>query len=59
MKFGEIVRGRPRIADEEPDTVTVKVPRSRIAAMRRASAERGITRSEFIRRAIDNELMTI
>ena len=59
MRFGEIVNGRPRLADEPLDSITVKVPHSRVAAMRRVQQETGMTKSEFVRRAIDNELLAM
>ena len=59
MRFGEITVGRPRIADEPLDSITVKVPRSRSVAIKRIQQEKGITKSDFIRRAIDNELMAM
>lgn len=57
MEFGTPRRGKPRLCDEELVTVTVKIPQSRIAAMERVQREQGITRSEFVRRAIDHELV--
>ncbi len=59
MRFGEVVNGRPRIADEPLDSITVRIPRSRILAMKQMQAEHGITKSEFVRRAIDHELMAM
>ena len=59
MRFGEIINGRPRMADEPLDSITVKVPHSRVVAMKRVQEETGITKSEFVRRAIDNELMAM
>jgi len=57
VDFGKSVHGRPRISDEELKTLTVKVPASRIAAIQDAANRSGISRSEFLRRAIDNELI--
>lgn len=59
MRFSEIANGRPRIADEPLDSITVKIPRSRIIAMRRMQQRTGMTRSEFVRQAIDHELMSL
>lgn len=59
MRFGEIATGRPRVSDEPLDSITVKIPHSRAVALRRVQQERGITRSEFVRMAIDNELMAM
>lgn len=59
MRFGEITNGRPRIADEPLDSITVKIPRSRTVTMRRMQQQTGMTRSEFVRQAIDRELMSL
>ena len=59
MRFGKIINGRPRMADEPFDSITVKVPHSRVVAMKKVQEETGITKSEFVRRAIDNELMAM
>jgi predicted DNA binding CopG/RHH family protein len=59
MKFGKIIQGRPRLYNEELKTITVKVPASRIAAIQDAANKSGMSRSEFLRQAIDNELATV
>lgn len=59
MEFGPISPGRPRSYGEPLATITVRVPRSRIAAMKEAGAKSGISRSDFIRRAIDHELAEV
>lgn len=59
MRFGKIASGRPKIADEPLDSITVKIPHSRIVAMKRIQQETGMTKSEFVRRAIDNELISL
>ncbi len=56
--FSRTIIGRP-IVKEEMTTISTPVPVSRIAAMRRATDELGITRAEFVRRAIDHELLSI
>ncbi len=56
--FSKVIIGRP-LVKEKMETISTPVPESRIAAMRRATDELGITRAEFVRRAIDHELMTI
>ena len=58
MQFGKITQGRPKISDEPLRTVTVKVPESRISAIARAAEKRGTSRSDFLRQAIDNELLS-
>lgn len=57
MEFGEVIQGRPKVFNEPLETITVKVPHSRIVAMRKISEEKGTSRSDFIRKAIDNELL--
>ena len=57
MEFGEITPGRPKVFSEPLESITIKVPRSRVIAMRRVAAEKGTSRSDFIRRAIDHELL--
>lgn len=59
MRFGEIVVGRPKITDEPLDSITVKVPHSRAVAIKRLQQEQGITKSDFVRSAIDHELMAL
>lgn len=59
MRFGAVTAGRPRITDEPLDSITVKIPHSRALALKRIQQERGITKSDFVRKAIDNELMAM
>ena len=56
MEFGPITPGRPRSYGEQLDTITVRIPHSRVLAMQQVGMESGISRSAFIRRAIDHEL---
>ena len=57
MQFGEVIKGRPKIFSEPLDTITVKVPHSRVVAMQKISEETGASRSDFIRQAIDQALV--
>lgn len=57
MRFGEVIKGRPRISEEPLDSITVRIPHSRVVAMNRVQEEKGITKSDFVRSAIDHELM--
>ena len=59
MSFGKIIQGRPRVSDEELKPITVKVPASRLAAMQYITSKNGISRSEFLRQAIDNEIIAM
>lgn len=45
--------------DEEMTTVSVRLPKSRVEAMNRIMDANGLSRSEFIRRAIDQELIAM
>lgn len=54
--FSKTRPGRP-IVEERTEMVSAAVGESRIAAMKRVTEEEGISRSEFIRRAIDHELL--
>jgi len=57
MSFGQIVQGRPRLSNEELKPITVKIPSSRVAAIQYITSKTGISRSEFLRQAIDNEII--
>lgn len=53
-----VIEGRP--LDNEPmETISLKIPRSRIKAVNRMAEREGVSRSEFVRRAIDNELVAL
>ena len=54
---GAIHAGRPRLYDEELTTVSFRIPKSRIAAIERIAKERGESKSEFFREAVDRALM--
>lgn len=53
--FDHAMLGWP-MEDEKMDTVSFKVPHSRVVAVDRAAKEQGMTRFEFMRRAIGREL---
>lgn len=48
--------GRPNLCDEELGTVTFKAPRSRIEAMERKAASQGMTKSQFMREAMEQAI---
>lgn len=54
---GEITPGRPRLYDEDMETVSFRLPRSRIAAIEAVTARRGESKSEFYRKAVDRQLL--
>jgi hypothetical protein len=57
-KIGKVVVGRPSISDEEVKTVVFRLPVSTIAAIDKYAAEKGETRSQFLRNAVDSALPT-
>lgn len=48
--------GRPRYSDEDLGTVVFKAPLSKIAAMERKAVEQGVSKSEFMRNAMDRAI---
>jgi len=54
---GEIVYGRPRIAEEESRTVTFRLPVSKILALDKAASTHNSTRSEALREAVEAYLI--
>ncbi len=54
----KIMDGRP-MERESMETISLKIPSSRVKAVNRMAKEAGISRSEFVRRAIDNELVAL
>lgn len=48
---GEVVVGRPRLADEPLDVISFKVPHSAALAIKRAAEQEGESRSAFLRKA--------
>lgn len=54
----KIMEGRP-LEQEPMETISLKIPRSRVRAVNRLAKEAGMSRSEFVRRAIDNELVAL
>ena len=54
---GEIVMGRPRIAEEESRTVTFRLPVSKIIALDKMAEAHDTTRSVALREAVEGYLM--
>lgn len=51
--------GRPRLfSDDELVSVSLRIPKSRMEAIRRAARSAGETQSDFIRAAIDRALVS-
>ena len=57
--FGKPTPGRPRLYDEDMETVTLRLPRSRILAIEAAATKLGESRSQFMRDAIDQRLLLV
>lgn len=53
---GDIVVGRPPLSDEELVTITFKMQPSVAKRMDESARREGITRSAFLRRAVEHEL---
>jgi len=51
-----VVLGRPRLASEEVQSITVKLPRSKVLALEEKASLLGCNRSEALRDAIDEYL---
>ena len=51
-----VILGRPRLATEELQSVTVKLPRSKVLALEEKASRMGFNRSEAVREAIDEFL---
>lgn len=54
--LGEVVMGRPRLFDEELETVSFRLPKSRVDALEAAAKRRGETKSDLFREAVDRFL---
>ena len=55
--LGEITPGRPRLYNEDLETISFRLPRSRINAIDAVIARKGGSRSDFLREAVDRELL--
>jgi hypothetical protein len=56
--FSRTIKGSP-MDHERMTMVSAPIAQSRIDAMQRIANEQGISRAEFIRRAIDHELLAL
>ncbi len=54
---GKVSHGRPKLYEEDMETVSFRLPRSRIAAIEAVTARRGESKSEFYRKAVDRQLL--
>ena len=55
--LGEITPGRPRLYAEELETISFRLPKSRVVAIEAVIARKGGSRSEFLRSAVDYALL--
>jgi hypothetical protein len=55
---GEITMGRPKLYDEDMETVSFRLPKSRIQAIEAVAKRRNESKSDFFREAIDKALLT-
>lgn len=53
---GAIRPGRPRVFDEELETISFRIPKSRVQEIDRRAKACGESRSQFLRRTIDQAL---
>ena len=54
---GEVTKGRPKLYDEDMETVSFRLPKSRIEAIEAVTARTGESKSDFFRDAIDKALL--
>lgn len=54
--MGKVIKGRPRLAEEETRAITVRLPISQIAKIDQAASREGKSRSSTIRAVLDNWL---
>ena len=54
--FGKARPGRPRLYDEDMGVVTLRMPRASITRIEAAARGLGVSRSQFMRDAIDRRL---
>ena len=59
MEFGEVIEGLPETKEKMDVFVSCQIQPSRAKAIDNAAKSLGINRSEFIRRAIEHELVAV
>jgi hypothetical protein len=57
--MGRIVMGRPSIANEEIRLITVRLPLSKVRALEKRATDTGSTRSQVLREAVDEYLVSL
>lgn len=53
----ELTPGRPRMYDEDMQTVSFRLPKSRIEAIDALTKQTGESKSQFFRKAVDDALL--
>ena len=53
---GSVTMGRPKLYNEELETISFRLPKSRIAAIDEAAKRRGESKSAFLRAAVEQHL---
>lgn len=56
---GEVTIGRPKLYGEDMETVSFRIPRSRVVAVEAVTERLGISKSDFYRLAVDRELLAL
>jgi len=56
-QLGEITPGRPKLYHEDLETISFRLPKSRITAIEAVISRKGESRSEFLREAVDLALL--
>ena len=51
-----VILGRPKLATEEVQSITVKLPKSKVMALEEKASQMGFNRSEALREAVDEFL---
>ncbi|MCB7038515.1 ribbon-helix-helix protein, CopG family [Eggerthella sinensis] len=57
--LGSVTMGRPKLYDEELETISFRLPKSRIAAIDEAAKRRGESKSAFLRAAVEQHLRDV
>ena len=55
--LGEITPGRPKLYSEDLETISFRLPKSRVKAIEVVIKKTGGSRSEFLREAVDMALL--
>jgi hypothetical protein len=56
--LGPVIQGRPRLYNEDLETISFKLPKSRVRALDATAKRNGESRSQFLRQAVDDALLS-